>query len=66
MHIFGVQQAIEYATLTGDRTELMVRDEVFNAQEDGLVRDDITGELLNFSKKPEAVPLSVSIYVASS
>jgi len=52
---------MEYATLTGDSTELTVRGEYFSALEDGLVRDDLTGETINKTTDSPASPLSVSL-----
>jgi len=59
--VVDVLQAMEYATLTGDGTELTVRGEYFSAFEDDRVRDDITGETNNKVTDAQAAPLSVSL-----
>ena len=52
---------MEYATLSGDIIELTVRGEYFSALDDGLVRDDLTGETINKVTDAQAATLSVSL-----
>jgi hypothetical protein len=47
--------------MTGDDVEVKVKDVAFSAREDGLVRDDQTGEVVT----PPATPLSVRLYISS-